>query len=219
MVTVSVFSRPLGGIAGRARVFPDVLQVIDKRLRKTGDGVLSDFVVTHIGDRVVCLTVCADEHADAAAELRSAAFAEGEAVAAARKLFQNPALPAECRLVFEERDSEEFVLLMTGSEDALFWSDIVSVSRNQASAAPSVMLCRTEGEFCSTAELLEMFAASGVNARGVCPVSLCEGGVVRTKVVPVVALGFSLGNGRLTGPVDLFDSPLFAAARVRASGV
>ncbi|MDO5845626.1 MAG: fructose 1,6-bisphosphatase [Methanocorpusculum sp.] len=217
MVAVSVYSKPLGGIAGRARVFPDVLQTIDRRLRAAKGAELSDFVVTHIGDRVVCLTVCADENAAAAEALRTEAFADGETVAAARKLFKNPAPAAECRLMFPERESEEFVLLMTGSEDALFWSDIVSVSAGQAAGAPSVMFCRTEGIFYPTAELLEMFAGRSVNARGVCPVSLCEGGVVRTNVMPVVALGFSLGNGRLTGPVDLFDSPLFDAARMRAS--
>ncbi len=219
MYTLSVFSKAVGGIAGRVRVYPDVLQAIDKTLRKAKGDVITDAVVTHIGDRVVCLTVCEEEKVSELETLLNTAFVQAGEIAASRNLFRNPAPSALCSLTFSERVSETFVLLMAGSDDPLFWSDIVSVSPGQAAGAPSVMLCRTEGSFSTTAELLEMFVVKEVSRRGVSPLSLCDAAVVRTKVVPVVALGFSMGGGRVTGPLDLFDSPQFDAARMRASKV
>ena len=50
MYTVTVYAKPLGGIAGCTRVYPDILQAVDKVFRKAKGSVLHDFVVTHIGD-------------------------------------------------------------------------------------------------------------------------------------------------------------------------
>ena len=217
MYTVTVYSQPLGGIAGCTRVFPDVLQAVDKVFRKAKGSVLHDFVVTHMGDCVVSLRVCDAERIAEAEAVRAEAYAVGEKISAERKLFKNPAPASSLSLTFEERESEAFVLFLAGSADGTIWNGLLPAGENQAAAVPAVMLCRTEGEFSSTAELLETFADASVSARGLSPVSLCDSAIVRTKVTPVVALGFSLGNGILTGPLDLFDTPLFDACRYRAS--
>ena len=217
MYTVTVYAKPLGGIAGCTRVYPDILQAVDKVFRKAKGSVLHDFVVTHIGDRVVSLIISdADRTAEAAAVVDSA-YAVGEEIAEKRKLFKNPAAETSVSLTFEERESEAFVLFLAGSSNNEFWNGLIPKGENQAASAASLMLCRTEGEFCTTAELLETFADEKTNLRGIAPVSLCDSSIVRIKVIPVVALGFSLGNGMLTGPLDLFDTPLFDAPRFRAS--
>ena len=217
MYTVTVYAKPLGGIAGCTRVYPDILQAVDKVFRNAKGSVLHDFVVTHIGDRVVSLIISdADRTAEAAAVVDSA-YAVGEEIAKSRKLFINPSPASSLSLTFAEREAEAFVLFLAGSADADLWNGLLPAGENQASSAASLMLCRTEGEFCTTAELLETFADESVSARGISPVSLCDSAIVRTKVTPVVALGFSLGNGILTGPLDLFDTPLFDAPRLRAS--
>jgi len=213
MYTVTVYSKPLGGIAGCTRVFPDVLQAVDKVFRKAKGDILHDFVVTHIGDRVVSLIVSDGD----VEEVIKEAYAVGEEIAEKRKLFKNPAAETSVSLTFEERESEAFVLFLAGSFDNELWNGLIPKGENQAAASASVMICRTEGEFCTTAELLETFADEKTSLRGISPVSLCDSSIVRTKVTPVVALGFSLGNGMLTGPLDLFDTPLFDAPRFRAS--
>ena len=213
MYTVTVYSKPLGGIAGCTRVFPDVLQAVDKVFRKAKGNILHDFVVTHIGDRVVSLIVSEGD----VEEVIKEAYAVGEEIAEKRKLFKNPAAESLISLTFEERESESLVLFLAGSSDNEFWNGLIPEGENQTAATASVMLCRTEGDFCTTAELLETFADEKTSLRGISPVSLCDSAIVRTKVTPVVALGFSLGNGMLTGPLDLFDTQLFDAPRFRAS--
>ena len=213
MYTVTVYSKPLGGIAGCTRVFPDVLQAVDKVFRKAKDNILHDFVVTHIGDRVVSLIVSEGD----VEEVIKEAYAVGEEIAEKRKLFKNPAAESLISLTFEEREAESLVLFLAGSSDNEFWNGLIPEGENQTAATASVMLCRTKGDFCTTAELLETFADEKTSLRGISPVSLCDSAIVRTKVTPVVALGFSLGNGMLTGPLDLFDTPLFDAPRFRAS--
>ena len=213
MYTVTVYSKPLGGIAGCTRVFPDVLQAVDKVFRKAKDNILHDFVVTHIGDRVVSLIVSEGD----VEEVIKEAYAVGEEIAEKRKLFKNPAAESLISLTFEEREAESLVLFLAGSSDNELWNGLIPEGENQTAATASVMLCRTEGEFCTTSELLETFADEKTSLRGISPVSLCHSAIVRTKVTPVVALGFSLGNGMLTGPLDLFDTPLFDAPRFRAS--
>lgn len=217
MYTVTVYAKPLGGIAGRARVFPDVLQAVDKEFRKAKGSILHDFVVTHSGDAVISLLVTDAEKTAEAEKILEAAYAVGEKISEGRKLFKNPAAPSRLSLTFEERESEAFILFLAGSENPGVWDGLIPAGENQAAAVPRLMLCRTENEFCTTAELLETFADETVSARGISPVSLCDSAIVRTKVTPVVALGFSLGNGILIGPLDLFDTPLFDACRLRAS--
>ena len=217
MYTITVHSRPLGGIAGCTRVYPDVLQAVDKVFRKAKGSVLHDFVVTHIGDCVVSLIVSDADRISEANAAAEEAYAVGAEIAASRKLYQNPAPAVSLSLTFAERESEAFVLFLAGTSDENIWNGLIPAGENQAAASASVMLCRTEDLFCTTAELLETFADEAVSARGISPVSLCDSAIVRTKVTPVVALGFSLGNGILTGPLDLFDTPLFDACRMRAS--
>ncbi|MDV0444408.1 fructose 1,6-bisphosphatase [Methanorbis rubei] len=89
-----------------------------------------------------------------------------------------------------------------------------------AAAAGVVMLARAETPYPSTSELCGVFARPKVSPDGVLmPVSLCDGGNVASGIVPVVALGFSVANGKLSGPVDLFDNPAFAAARIFAGKI
>ncbi len=216
MYTITVYTKPLGGIAGCTRVYPDVLQAVDTVFRKVKGSILHDFVVTHIGDRVVSLLVTDTENAETEKILQEA-YAAGETIAKRRKLFENPAAPSCLSLTFEERESESFILFLAGSDNPEIWNGMIPAGENQATSSAAVLFCRTEGEFSSTAELLETFADEAVSARGLSPVSLCDSAIVRTKVTPVVALGFSLGNGILIGPLDLFDTPLFDACRLRAS--
>ncbi len=216
MKTIAVYSKPLGGIAGRTRVYPDVLGAIDKVCRREKGNSFSDFVVTHIGDRVVCLLVYDDEKENDVANIVWEAFSEGARIARNRKLFESRTKPSFVELKLEEREAEEFVLLLAGSDERSFW-DFLPIPEDQAAKGPGVLICRTEGIYCTTPELLEIFAGKETTGKGISPVSLCDATVVRTKVTPVVALGFSLGNGILTGPLDLFDTPQFEAPRFHAS--
>ncbi len=216
MTVIAVYSKPFGGIAGRVRVFPDILAAVDKALRKEKGTTIADFVVTHIGDRVIVLLTYADEKEEAAANVLWSTFAEAESIAKSRNLAENAARPSYCQLKIKEREGESFVLCLAGSDDPCFW-DFLQVPETQAASAAAVLLCRTEGLFCTTPEFMELFAVKETSAKGICPVSLCDSSVVRTKVTPVVALGFSLGKGLLTGPLDLFDNPAFEGARRRAA--
>ena len=216
MKTIAVYSKPLGGIAGRTRVYPDILGAIDKVFRREKGNSFSDFVVTHIGDRIVCLLVYEEEMENDVANIAWEAFSEGARIAKSRKLFESRTKLSFTELKLEEREAEEFVLFLSGADEKSFW-DFLPIPEDQAVKGQGVLICRTEGIYCTTPELLELFADKEVNAKGICPVSLCDATVVRTKVTPVVALGFSLGNGILTGPLDLFDTPQFEAPRFRAS--
>ncbi|HJK84323.1 MAG TPA: fructose 1,6-bisphosphatase, partial [Methanocorpusculum sp.] len=98
-------------------------------------------------------------------------------------------------------------------------SAIVGVAANAdtpvASAGPGVvMIARAEYPCPTTAELCGVFAQPQLLPEGMlCPVSLCDGKMVAKGVIPVVALGFSIADGKLSGPIDLFDNPAFNAAR------
>ncbi|HJK50592.1 MAG TPA: fructose 1,6-bisphosphatase, partial [Methanocorpusculum sp.] len=77
-----------------------------------------------------------------------------------------------------------------------------------------VMIARAEYPCPTTAELCGVFARPQLLPEGIlCPVSLCDGKTVAKGVIPVVALGFSVADGKLSGPMDLFDNPAFNAAR------
>lgn len=210
---ISVYTKSVGGIAGRARLYPDILQTVSKALKADGD-VFSDSFVTHVSDRLVALVV---ENKDSS-EIVKSAFAKAEKIADEKGLFKNPLPENSFSLEFEESDGNQFVLFLSGSEDEKFWNNIFEKSESK-SFGISAMLTFAEGRYESVAELCEKFADKTLNEKGVCPVSLCETGSVRTKVIPVAGLGFSIHNGRLTGPVDLFDTSLFESARIRASGI
>lgn len=208
---ISVYTKAVGGVCGRARIYPDILQTVSKALRTDE---ITDSFVTHVADRLVALVV---ENKDSEKIVRSA-FQKAEKIADEKGLFKNPSPESKFTLVFSERDGEQILLFLSGSEDEKFWNGIFEKSESNASGI-SAFLCRAEGEFESVAELCEKFAGKNLNEKGICPVSLCETGFVRTKVIPVAALGFSIHNGKLTGPVDLFDTSLFESARIRASGI
>lgn len=87
-----------------------------------------------------------------------------------------------------------------------------------ASASSGVcMISRAEGKFPSVSELCDSIA-SIKHSEGffISPVSLCDASFVRKTTASVVALGFSVADGKLTGPVDLFDHPSFEYARIRS---
>ncbi|MDO5843697.1 MAG: fructose 1,6-bisphosphatase [Methanocorpusculum sp.] len=210
---ISVYTKSVGGIAGRARIYPDILQTVSKALRADGE-IISDSFVTHVADRLVALVV---ENKDSAKIVR-AAFEKAEKIAEEKGLFRNPSAESSFTLEFSELCGEQIVLFLSASEDEKFWERIFENSESSACGV-SAFLCRADGEYPTVAELCEKFADKNLNENGICPVSLCETVFVRTKVVPVAALGFSVHNGKLTGPVDLFDTSLFESARIRASGI
>jgi len=283
--TVSVFAKPVGGVCGTTRVFPDILQTAAKMLKKAEGGILTDSFVTHTADRLVLIAV---HDPDVLPDtLIAAVFSAAEEIAQKRHLFCDAAPMSVCRMTIPERANEPFLLFLAGS-DVMPWGEVMTPGRDPDDACivdgvlllaraegefPSVaafceaapvsvcrmtiperanepfllflagsdvmpwgevmtpgrdsddaciadgvlFLARAEGEFPSVAAFCERFARRGLNQQGVCPVSLCDSSNVRTTVIPVVGLGFSLCDGRLAGPVDLFDTPLFDAPRFRAS--
>jgi len=210
MSIVSVFAKTVGGIAGKARIYPDILQAAAKTLRAAEGDVISDSFVTHAGDRLVLLMV----HKKNAPieELRDKIFDAAQKQADGLGLFKNPTPDSAVSLKFE--DGGQFLLFLTGSDDAGFWNKIM-VAEAGTAFDRGIMLAKSEGEYESTARRCEAFEKSAF--LGVCPVSLCETGIMREYVTPVAGLGFSLYKGKIIGPVDLFDSALFDAARLTAS--
>jgi len=269
--TISVCALPLGGIAGSAAIFPDVLQRAAKVLKEAEGSLLMDSLVTHIADRLVLVMVHGEGGASPlVTALKDAAVAAAAETAGKRRLFSRDLKPAMCGLSFAERESEPFVLFLADAQDPAFWnpvllsqfadpfaipsladgtgfvfctedaamfqtppdlhrliaaaksSAIVGVAADADTPAASagsgvVMITRAEHPYPATAELCGVFARPRISPEGVlCPVSLCDGRTVAKGVVPVVALGFSVADGKLSGPVDLFDNPAFAAARSAA---
>lgn len=268
--TISVCALPLGGIAGSARIFPDVLQRAAKVLKEAEGGILTDSLVTHVADWLVFVMV--HDQGSSSSEvlaLKESAIAAAAKTAEKRRLFRRDAQQVLCGLSFTERESEPLVLFLSPVDRAGFWNPIllsefadpfqtpslaegtgmmfctedaavfqmpqdtyqlmraakhaaiIGVAADAetpvATAAGVVMISRAEAPYPRIAELCGTFVRPRVLPDGVvCPVSLCDAAEVAAGVIPVVALGFSVADGRLTGPVDLFDNPAFAAARVRA---
>ncbi|MDR3102466.1 MAG: fructose-1,6-bisphosphatase [Methanocalculaceae archaeon] len=272
--TISIYALPLGGIAGSATVFPDVLQRTAKILKEAEGSLLTDSFVTHVTDWLVLVMVHDQGGASPlVSALKDAAIAAAAKTAEKRRLFSRDVRPVMCGLSFAERESEPFVLFLAGSNVPSLWNFVllsqfadpfatpsltegkgfvfctedammfqtprdlhrlilaartlaivgvaVDVDTPAASAGFGVMmLARAEAPYPSTAELCGVFAKPSLaTGKGFvfCPVSLCECGAVVSGVVPVVALGFSVSEGRLSGPVDIFDNPAFSAARAVAS--
>ncbi len=211
--TVSVFAKSVGGVCETTRVFPDILQTAAKMLKKAEGEILIDSFVTHTADRLVLITTHSpDVQPD---QLIEAAFSAAEEIAEKRHLFSGSDPVSICRMTIEERENEPLLVFLAGS-DMIPWGEVMIPNQNTL-ADGVLFLTRAGGEFPSTAEFCERFARRGLNQLGVCPVSLCDSSNVRTTVIPVVGLGFSLFQGKLTGPVDLFDTPLFDAPRFWAS--
>ncbi len=89
-----------------------------------------------------------------------------------------------------------------------------------------VMIVRAQSGFPAVGEILEPFAFPYLVAGGMrgshnvpfMPVSLKDAHPTRFDAPPrVVALGFQLNNGKLEGPVDLFDDPAFDLAREKCN--
>jgi len=89
-----------------------------------------------------------------------------------------------------------------------------------------VCIVRAQHGFPAVGEVLEAFAEPyfvagwmrGSHNGPLMPVSEIEANMTRFDGPPrVVALGFQLANGKLEGPVDLFDDPAFDKAREEAN--
>ncbi len=89
-----------------------------------------------------------------------------------------------------------------------------------------VMIVRTQSGLPAVGEVLEPFSQPFIVAgwmRGshhgpIMPVGLCDANCTRFDGPPrVVCLGFQLTEGRLTGPVDMFDDPGFDRIRARCN--
>jgi fructose 1,6-bisphosphatase len=78
----------------------------------------------------------------------------------------------------------------------------------------AVMIVRAEHPYPTTTELCSVFTCPHFSPEGILsPMSLCDGKTIVKGVIPVVALGFSVADGKLSGPMDLFDNPVFNVAR------
>ncbi len=91
-----------------------------------------------------------------------------------------------------------------------------------------VMIVRAQSQFPAVGEILEPFAfphivegwMRGSHHGPLMPVAAREGNPTRFDGPPrVIALGFQVAEGRLVGPVDMFDDPAFDEARRRAAQV
>jgi len=213
MTIVSVFAKTVGGIAGKARIHPDIMQGASKALRAAEGDSISDSFVTHAGDRLILLMV--HEKGADVEKLRDAVFSAAVKEADSLGLFKNNTPDSQISAKFD-KDGGQFELFITGSDDNQFWNKIM-MAESGVEKDTGILLCKSEGEFESTARRCEAFSKSSF--LGVCPVSLCETGIVREYVTPVAGLGFSLYKGKIIGPVDLFDSALFDAARLTASHI
>jgi fructose 1,6-bisphosphate aldolase/phosphatase len=113
--------------------------------------------------------------------------------------------------------------------------DIAAVASSQRQAGDRhagtddpVMIVRAGAGFPAIGELLEPFSSPIITAgwlRGchhgpLMPVGLYDANCTRFDGPPrVVCLGFQITNGRLIGPVDMFDDPGFDRARARCNEV
>ena len=88
-----------------------------------------------------------------------------------------------------------------------------------------VALVRAQSGLPALGEVLEAFSfphlvsgwMRGSHNGPIMPVAMCQAKCTRFDGPPrVVALGFQLANGKLVGPVDLFDDPGFDSARDQA---
>jgi fructose 1,6-bisphosphate aldolase/phosphatase len=91
-----------------------------------------------------------------------------------------------------------------------------------------VMVVRSQAGFPAVGEVLEAFAfphlvegwTRGSHHGPLMPVKFAEANPSRFDGPPrVIAAGFQLSNGKLIGPVDMFDDPSFDRARQRAGEV
>ncbi len=91
-----------------------------------------------------------------------------------------------------------------------------------------VMIVRCQSQFPAVGEVLEPFTfphlvpgwMRGSHMGPIMPVSLKQARTARFDGPPrVVALGFQVSEGRLIGPVDMFDNPAFDEARRMANQV
>ncbi|HJJ29613.1 MAG TPA: fructose 1,6-bisphosphatase [Methanocorpusculum sp.] len=211
--TISVYAIPVGGVCETTRVFPDILQTAAKMLKKEEGAALIDSYVTHAADRLVLMMT---HNSDVLPEpFIAEVFLAAQEISAKRHLFCGNDPVSLCRMTIEERENEPLLLFMAGS-DVIPWGEVMIPNQNTV-ANGVLFLTRAGGDFPTTSEFCERFARRGLSEQGVCPVSLCDSSNVRTTVIPVVGLGFSIWNGKLTGPVDLFDTPLFDAPRFWAS--
>ncbi|HJJ92741.1 MAG TPA: fructose 1,6-bisphosphatase [Methanocorpusculum sp.] len=139
--------------------------------------------------------------------------------------FATPSLANGNGFIFCTEDSKMFQtpvdlypLLLTAK-----YSRIVGVTTADSSPVASagsgvVMISRSEFPYPTTTELCNVFTIPRSSKEGgvLFPVSLCDGKTVAREIIPIVALGFSVTDGKLSGPLDLFDNPAFDAVRTVA---
>ncbi len=91
-----------------------------------------------------------------------------------------------------------------------------------------VLIVRAQSGFPAMGEILEPFATPylvagwmrGSHVGPLMPVPLRYSKVTRFDGPPrVIGLGFQITNGKLIGPVDLFDDPIFEYARIEAARI
>ena len=210
---ISVYAKSVGGVCETTRVFPDILQMAAKMLKKEEGGAFIDSFVTHTADRLVLMITHDPDYLPD--NFITEVFLAAQEISAKRHLFCGADPVSLCRITIEERENEPLILFMAGS-DMVPWGEVMLPNQNTVSNGV-LFLTRAGGDFPSTSEFCERFARRGLNQQGISPLSLCDSLNVRSTVIPVVGLGFSLCNGKLTGPVDLFDTPLFDAPRFWAS--
>lgn len=115
-----------------------------------------------------------------------------------------------------------------GEEIAAATSSQRQTGDRHAGSDDPVMIVRAEAGFPTVGELLEPFASPVITAgwmRGchfgpLMPVGLYDANSTRFDGPPrAVCLGFQVTNGRLIGPVDMFDDPGFDRVRARCNEV
>lgn len=213
MTAITVFAKTVGGIAGKSRIHPDIMQTAAKTLKKAEGTTITDSYVTHAADRLILLIAHRPE--TDLTRLRDEIFATAQKTADEMGLFKNPTPDSAITLDFPE-ETGHFILFLTGSDTPDTWNKIMLAESGTAKDT-GILLAKSEDPYETTARRCEAFAKSAF--LGICPVSLCETGIMRTYVTPVAGLGFTLHNGKLTGPVDMFDTPLFDAARLTSSEI
>ena len=89
-------------------------------------------------------------------------------------------------------------------------------------------IVRSQGKFPAVGEVLEPFAQPhivegwmrGSHNGPLMPVSFRQSNPTRFDGPPrVIAAGFQLANGKLVGPLDMFDDPAFDNARKEANDI
>ena len=175
--TISVCALPLGGIAGSAAIFPDVLQKAAKVLKEAEGSLLTDSLVTHVADWLVLVMV----HGQGGASplitaLKDAAVAAARDTADKRRLFCRDIQPVMCGMTFAERESEPFVLFLSSAKGPTFWNKTLLSQFADPFGTPSVadgkgfVFCTEEAAMFQTPQDLHRLIAAAKSSAIVGPI-------------------------------------------------